>query len=86
MKKASRFSLRKKIVLLIIVMAVILSGTALTISGFVFSRNNDTRYRNKATELAATVQAVADAEKVDELRREVEEVYESTKNKVVILH
>ncbi len=82
MKKASRFSLRKKIVLLIIVMAVILSGTALTISGFVFSRNNDTRYRNKATELAATVQAVADAEKVDELRREVEEVYESTKNKV----
>ena len=82
MKKASRFSLRKKIVLLIIVMAVILSGTALTISGIVFSRNNDTRYRNKATELAATVQAVADAEKVDELRREVEEVYESTKNKV----
>ena len=36
MKKASRFSLRKKIVLLIIVMAVILSGTALTISGIVF--------------------------------------------------
>ena len=37
MKKASRFSLRKKIVLLIIVMAVILSGTALTISGIVLT-------------------------------------------------
>ena len=82
MKKSVRFSLRKKAVLMIIVMAVILSGSGIAVSGYVFSRNNDERYRAKASELAATVRAVADTGSVCELQREVAAIYDATENKV----
>ena len=55
MKNNLRFSLRKKTVLIIILMAILLSGAAILTCGLVFSRASDENYRLQASELAATI-------------------------------
>ena len=72
-----RFSLRKKTVVIIVLMAFILSGVALLVSQQTFSRNNDQRYRDNATDLAGTISAVIDGDKVAALRKEVAAIYDS---------
>ena len=72
-----RFSLRKKTVVIIVLMAFILSGVALLVSQQTFSRNNDQRYRDNATDLAGTISAVIDGDRVAALRKEVAAIYDS---------
>ena len=77
-----RFSLRRKIALIIIVMAVLLSGVALFVSQRTFSQTNDERYRAQATNLARTISAVVDGDLVEALHQEVAAIYDSTEEKV----
>ena len=77
-----RFSLRKKTVVIIVLMAFILSGVALLVSQQTFSRNNDERFRSQATDLADTISAVVDAGEVSALRKSVAAIYDGTENKI----
>ena len=78
----NKFPLRTKSVLLILLMALILSISALYVSMRTFSRNNDERFRTQATELATTVSAVVDAKKVTALRDKVSAVYDALPDKI----
>ena len=81
-KKKTRFSLGKKAVLLIILLALLLSIVAVAVCAVSFNRATDRNYRKAATELAATISTVVDPEQVMDLRRKVSAVYNSTENKV----
>ncbi len=82
MKNNLRFSLRKKTVLIIILMAILLSGAAILTCGLVFSRASDENYRLQASELAATIASVVDPDQVADLREQVSSVYDATEEKV----
>ena len=57
-KKKTRFSLGKKAVLLIILLALLLNIVAVAVCAVSFNRATDRNYRKAATELAATISTV----------------------------
>ena len=57
-----KLSLRKKIIIVLVVFAVLLSSVAALVSWRTISRMSDRLYQNRADELAATVARVVQAE------------------------
>ena len=80
--KKLKFSLRRKTLLMIVSMAVILSGAVEVGCAYAFSKSIDDSYRSQATDLAATVSSVVDPEEVADLRQKVAAVYDDTEEKV----
>lgn len=78
-----RFTLGKKIVLLLIVFAIVLSGVAIAISYGVIDTMNEQHYMAKANELAATVARTIDAPKAQKLADAAQSVYDATDEKVL---
>ena len=77
-----KFSLGKKMVLLIIVFAAILSGVSIAISFNVINSLNTRHYESQADETAAVVARVVDAQSVAKLKDEVLRIYQSTDDHV----
>lgn len=77
-----KFSLRKKTALLIIINALILSGTAIIVSSSIIANIIDDQYRAKATDVADTVAAVVNADAVRQSMEAVKEIYDSTNDRV----
>ncbi|MCR5676279.1 MAG: PP2C family protein-serine/threonine phosphatase [Lachnospiraceae bacterium] len=80
--KKMRFSLGKKTVFIIVLMAVLLCATAVLISRYVFSRTNDETFRKDAVNLATTVSVVIDSERAYHLQQKVKTIYDTIDTKV----
>ena len=68
-------TLKTKVALLIVIIALILSGTAITITNRIISGIIDTNFRNKADNLAKTVALMVDNNAAAKLKSEILEVY-----------
>ena len=77
-----RFSLGKKTVLIIILMAVLLCTTAVLISRYVFSGTNDETFRKEAVNLATAVSVSIDAERAYRLQQKVQAIYDTIDEKI----
>lgn len=77
------FSLRKKMILMIVAFALAL----ISVSAFIFfsrmTAKTDERYRSKANELAATVATTIDVERFTRVKEKVEAIYNATEDKVM---
>ena len=81
-KKRMRFSIGKKTMTIIVVMAIFLCATAVAVSGYVFSRTNNETYWKEATNLATTVSVMVDPERAYRLQQAVSAIYDATENRV----
>ena len=72
-----RFPLKRKTMVLIVLIAVILSGTSLFFSSHIITDIIDTHYRKVATDLAGTVSVAVDSGYADSLRRAISNIYET---------
>ena len=70
-----KFSLKKKSILFVLVIAVILSCVAVFIGYRVYSDTMDERYETMSMDLAKTAAALVDAEKVQEYSEAILEIY-----------
>lgn len=70
-----KFSLKAKSILFVILIGLVLSCTAIYISYRVYANTMDERYKLTAMELAQTAADLTDAEKIDEYRRGMMEIY-----------
>ena len=77
-----RLTLKAKMTIVILVIALILSGTSIIMSNIIFSRFVDYNYRDKAENLAKTVALMVDSHAASKLRHEVMEIYDSIPDKV----
>ena len=77
-----KLSLGGKIVILIILIAVILNGTCISVSAIVFSKIMEKEYIITSDSMAATVAAVVDGDKVEIITNKVMEIYSKAENKV----
>lgn len=77
-----RLNLKAKTTFLILIIALILSGTSITISHVIISKIVNENYRDKAENLANTVALMVDANAAARLKHEVMEIYDSIPNKV----
>ena len=77
-----RVSIGAKTMILIVVIALALSGTALAVSHYIIRGIIDDDYREETSNLAATVAATIDADQVKTLRENVFAIYDKTENKV----
>lgn len=77
-----RFSLRKKAALLIILIAVVLSCTAIAVSSRVITNMIDEEYKIRATDIANTIAAVVDVDAVKQSVDAVKNIYDSADNRV----
>ena len=75
-------SLKVKVVNLLIVFAVILSGISCVVSATVTSNMIDEQYRSKATEIAGVVAQAVDPAAAQELKQQVFDIFKVTENKV----
>ena len=75
-------SLKVKVVNLLIVFAVILSGISCVVSGTVTSNMIDEQYRSKATEISGVVAQAIDPALAQELKQQVFDIFKVTPNKV----
>ena len=73
-----RYSLRKKTVTLIIMIAVMIGITGIILSSRFISQLIDSTYKNKATDLAQTMAAVTDAGQAKKLKEAVLSVFDAT--------
>jgi len=71
----TRFSLKAKSILLILMIALVLSSTAIYISYQVYATTMDSRYRTTAMDLAKTAAALSDSAKVKQYADEMMRVY-----------
>ena len=71
----TKFPLRIKVILFVLVIASVLSGAAIYISYQVYATTMDDRYRTTAMELAKTAASLADSEKVAEYADKMMEIY-----------
>jgi len=81
-----KLSLGKKIVILIILLAVLLSGTCIAVSGIVNRRTMDNEYVITADSLASTVAVIIDSERMERITDKVMELYYASDNKVSVQH
>ena len=79
-----KLSLRKKIIIVLVVFAVLLSSVAAFVSWRTISRMSDRQYKNRADELAATVARVIQVEDAKLLRDRILGIYRSSEKKVSI--
>ncbi len=77
-----RLSLGKKITLLLVVFALVLSGVALAIGYKVVDNMNNRHFMQKADDTSATVARVVDVQSAATLRQSVEKIYKSMEKKV----
>lgn len=77
-----KFSLGKKVVLLIVSVSVILCGIAIYVSYRVTDSMNSTHYMGRANEIAATVARVVDADDARKVTDAVLAIYAATDDKV----
>ena len=77
-----RFSLRKKTVLLIVLIAAILSIVATVICSLAISQIVDDSYRNRANDLSRTMAAVLDTERAATLKDAILEIFNAAPDKV----
>lgn len=75
-----KFSIRKKTISLILIVAFILSGVALVCNIFVIKTMVDQHYKDHSREIAATMAAVVDGDRVKILSDKVEGLYHERKN------
>ena len=75
-----KFSIRKKTVSLIFIVAFILSGVALFCNVFIIKSMVDQHYKYHSREIAATMASVVDGDKVKIISDAVEAVYHEKKN------
>ena len=80
--KSMGLNLKAKTTLLILIIALILSGTSITISNVIISGIVKETYRDKAENLAKTVSLMVDANAAARLKHEVMDIYNSIPNKV----
>ena len=71
----TKFSLKAKSILLILMIALVLSGTAIYISYQVYATTMDSRYRTTAMDLAKTAAALSDSAKVKQYADEMMRIY-----------
>lgn len=71
----TRFSLKAKSILLILMIALVLSSTAIYISYQVYATTMDSRYRTTAMDLAKTAAALSDSAKVKQYADEMMRIY-----------
>ena len=77
-----RLSLGRKIVIMFILFAVILSGFCIAVSGLVNRRTMEKEYMITADALAATVAVVVDGDKIERVTDKVMEVYDSSELRI----
>lgn len=77
-----RSTLKKKTALVLILIAVLLSGTAITISSNVIANLIDNHYRAKALELAQTVTLITDLNSAKIIKNDIFDIYKGTEEKV----
>lgn len=77
-----KLNIKKKIIILIVVFATILSGVALFVSSRTITKMVDESYQNRTDEIAATVARVIDADAAEKLTKELMSVYYSIDEKV----
>lgn len=77
-----RFSLRRKTALLIVLIAIILSGTSIAVSGNIIKGMIDEQYKSKANDIADTIAVTIDVENTKLVTQAVMEIYDSTENRV----
>ena len=70
-----RFPLKVKSILFVLVIALVLSSTAIYISYQVYSTTMDNRYRSNAMDLAKTAAALADSAKIAEYAEKMMRIY-----------
>ena len=70
-----KFSLKKKSILFVLVIAVILSCVAVFVGYRIYSDTMDEHYETTSFDLAKTAAAMVDAEKVQEYARSILEIY-----------
>ena len=78
-----RFSLRKKMILMIVAFALALISASAIIFSARMTTKTDERYRSKANELAATFAATIDVDRFVRVRDKVAAIYNATENKVM---
>ena len=77
-----KYSLRTKTVILIILIAVVIGITGIAVSSRFISQLIDRTYEDKANDIAHTMAAIIDAERVKKLRDEVLTIFDNTKEPV----
>ncbi|MDO4806544.1 MAG: GGDEF domain-containing protein [Coriobacteriales bacterium] len=77
-----RFTLGKKVVLLLVTVSVVLCGIALIVSYRSIDGMNSRHYMDRADEIAATIARVVDAEDARKVTDEVRRIYDATEEKV----
>ena len=73
-----RYSLRKKTVTLIVMIAVLIGTTSILLSSRFISQLIDTTYKDKAADIAQTMAAITDADRARKLKDAVMAVFDST--------
>ena len=77
-----KLSMGSKIVLMIISVAVILSGTCIVVSGIVNRSTMEKEYMITADSMAATVAVTVDGDKVESITQKVMKMYADSDNKI----
>lgn len=77
-----KFSIGTKTVILIVVIALMLSGTAILVSQIIIRGIVDDDYKQEADSLSATVAVTIDADQVRTLKENVFSIYNNTSDKV----
>ena len=77
-----KLNIKKKIIILIVIFATILSGVALFASSRTITKMVDESYQNRTNEIAATVARVIDADAAEKLTKELMSIYYSIDDKV----
>ena len=78
-----KFSLRKKTIILIVIIAAILGTTGVLVSSYYINHLVDNSYKNRALEIANTIAAVLDTEQTAVLKDSLLEIYNKTEEKVM---
>ncbi len=77
-----KMSLGKKIALMVIIIALILSGTCILVSNYVFSNIMISEYEITADSMAATVAATTDGDRMKEITDKVKAIYDASELKL----
>ena len=81
-RKKLRFPIRLKTIFMIVIFSLVLVETAMVFFSFSSSETNKKTYKSVATNLAATTAAVIDVELFKDVRKEVNDIYQTISDKV----
>lgn len=73
-----KISLGRKIVLLVIAVAVLMSGTCILVSGYVNRKTMDAEYMITADSMAGTVAVMADGDKMQDITQKIMTIYNAS--------